>query len=95
MDTSKRNKGALPQDLYMQNSVLSNSFLSPSCKLYINHFFCKVVCTLATTFHVLPNKPGDIPTRSAAGLERTTEKDHSMFVRAVEASPPTERENSG
>lgn len=36
--------------------------------------------TIATTFRVLPNKTGVIPTRSAAGLERTTTKDHNVFL---------------
>ena len=59
--------------------------------------------TIATTFRVLPNKPGVTPSRSAAGLERTTTKDHNVCVcvcvcvcaHSVEVSPPTERENSG
>ena len=36
--------------------------------------------TIATTFRVLPNKPGVTPSRSAAGLERTTTKDHNVCV---------------
>lgn len=47
--------------------------------------------TIATIFRVLPNKPGVIPTRSAVGLERTTAKDHNMFVCVVKPSP----KNSG
>ena len=36
--------------------------------------------TIATTFRVLPNKPGVTPSWSAAGLERTTTKDHNVCV---------------
>lgn len=51
--------------------------------------------TIATTFHVLPNKPVVITVRSAAGMERTTTKDQNMFVCVAETSPTTERANSG
>lgn len=50
--------------------------------------------TIAKTLRALSNKPGVTPTGRAAGLERTTTKDHNMFLCVVEASPPTESENS-
>lgn len=43
-------------------------------------FILMLTVTITTTFHVLSCKLGVIPTRCAAGLERTTTKDHNMFM---------------